>query len=58
MAAVSPQTILWEFERLSPAGSFVEAATSQSRQNVICHPVDKHRANLLSVRTKEVKSIK
>jgi len=37
MAAVTPQTILREIERLSPAGTFVEAATSQSRQNVICH---------------------
>jgi len=31
MAAVTPQTILYEFERLSPAASVVEAATSQSR---------------------------
>ena len=35
MAAVTPQTILREIERLSPAGTFVEAATSQSRQNVV-----------------------
>jgi hypothetical protein len=34
MAAVTPQTILYEFERLSPAGSVVEAATSQSRQTL------------------------
>ena len=31
MAAVPPQTILCEIARLSPAGSVVEAATSQSR---------------------------
>ena len=31
MAAVTPQTILWKIERLSPAGTLVEAATSQSR---------------------------
>ena len=37
MAAVTPQTILCEIERLSPAGSVVEAATSQSRQNVACN---------------------
>jgi hypothetical protein len=35
MAAVTPQTILCEFERLSPAVSAVEAATSQSRRHVI-----------------------
>jgi len=34
MAAVTPQTILCEFERLSPAGTVVEAATSQSRWDV------------------------
>jgi len=34
MAAVTPQTILWEIERLSPAASVVEAATSQSRWDV------------------------
>ena len=34
MAAVTPQTILWEIERLSPAGTLVEAATSQSRWDV------------------------
>ena len=31
MAAVAPQTILCEIQRLSPAASLVEAATSQSR---------------------------
>ena len=36
MAAVSPQTILCGIERLSPAGSVVEAATSQSRWDVNC----------------------
>jgi hypothetical protein len=36
MAAVTPQTILCGIERLSPAGSAVEAATSQSRKNVTC----------------------
>ena len=30
MAAVTPQTILCEIERLSPAGSVVEAATAPS----------------------------
>jgi len=34
MAALTPQTILWEIERLSPAGTLVEAATSQSRLDV------------------------
>ena len=34
MAAVTPQTILCGIERLSPAGSAVEAATSQSRWDV------------------------
>jgi hypothetical protein len=36
MAAVTPQTILYRFERLSPAASVVEAATSQSRWDVSC----------------------
>ena len=31
IAAVTPQTILWEIERYYPAGSVVRAATSQSR---------------------------
>ena len=35
MAEVIPQTILYRFERLSPAGKVVEAATSQSRWDVI-----------------------
>jgi len=34
MAAVTPQTILCEIERYYPAGTFVEAATSQSRWDV------------------------
>ena len=34
-AAVSPQTILWEFQRLCSAGSLVETATSQSRRHVV-----------------------
>jgi len=37
MAALPPQTILCEFARYHPAGAFVEAATSQSRWDVICH---------------------
>jgi hypothetical protein len=37
MAAVTPQTILCEIERLSPAGMLVEAATSQSRWDVRCN---------------------
>ena len=37
MAAVTPQTILCEIERLSPAASVVEAATSQSRWDVSGH---------------------
>ena len=36
MAAVSPQTILWEIGRYSPAGSSVEAATAPSRWDVRC----------------------
>ena len=35
MAAVIPQTILWEIARYSPAGSSVEAATAPSRWDVI-----------------------
>ena len=34
-AAVTPQTILWEIERYYPAATVVEAATSQSRWDVI-----------------------
>ena len=34
MAAVSPQTILCEIERYSPAASSVEAATAPSRWDV------------------------
>jgi len=37
MAAVTPQTILCGIERLSPAGTLVEAATSQSRRDVRCY---------------------
>jgi hypothetical protein len=40
MAAVAPQTILWEFERLYPAAGVVEAATSQSRWDVGCKSAD------------------
>ena len=35
MAAVSPQTILWEFARYYPAASSVEAATAPSRWDVV-----------------------
>ena len=34
MAAVAPQTILWEIERYYLAASVVEAATSQSRRTL------------------------
>ena len=34
--AVTPQTILYRFERLSPAASVVEAPPSQSRLVVGC----------------------
>ena len=34
MAAVTPQTILWEFQRYYPAASSVEAATAPSRWDV------------------------
>jgi len=37
MAAVIPQTILWEFARYYPAGSSVEAATAPSRWDVVCN---------------------
>ena len=37
MAAVTPQTILWELQRYYPAASSVEAATAPSRLDVICH---------------------
>ena len=40
MAALTPQTILWEIERLSPAGKLVEAATSQSRQPLAASTTD------------------
>ena len=36
MAAVTPQTILCVIERYYPAGTAVEAATSQSRWGVVC----------------------
>jgi hypothetical protein len=31
---ITPQTILWEIERLSPAATAVEAATAPSRRDV------------------------
>jgi len=34
MAAVTPQTILYKLARYYPAGTVVEAATSQSRWDV------------------------
>ena len=34
MAAIIPQTILWEFARYYPAASSVEAATAQSRRTL------------------------
>jgi len=37
MAAVIPQTILWEFARYYPAASSVEAATAPSRWDVRRH---------------------
>ena len=40
MAAVAPQTILCGNERLYPAGSSVEAATTPSRWDVSRHPGD------------------
>jgi len=36
MAAVAPRTILCGNERLYPAGSLVEAATTPSRWDVVC----------------------
>jgi len=36
MAAVAPRKRQCENERLCPAGSFVEAATSPSRWDVVC----------------------
>ena len=36
MAAVIPQTILWEIARYYPAASSVEAATAPSRWDVTC----------------------
>ena len=38
MAAVTSQTILWKIERYYPAGTAVEAATSQSRWDVSSNP--------------------
>ena len=35
MTAVTPQTILYKFARYYPAASLVEAATSQSRWDVV-----------------------
>jgi len=40
MAAVAPQTILCGNERLYPAGSLVEAATTPSRWDVVCKPTE------------------
>ena len=37
MAAAPPRTILCGNERLYPAGSFVEAATTPSRWDVVCN---------------------
>ena len=37
MAAVTPRTILCGNERLYPAGSSVEAATTPSRWDVVCN---------------------
>ena len=34
----TPQTILWEIERYSPAGSVVEVATLPSRFDVVGNP--------------------
>ena len=34
---VAPQKVQWELELLSPAGTFVVAATSPSRWDVVCH---------------------
>jgi len=36
MAAVAPQKRPYKFERLYPAGSSVEAATTPSRWDVMC----------------------
>ena len=36
-AAIAPQKRQCKFERLYPAGSFVEAATSACRHHVMCH---------------------
>jgi len=37
IAAVSPQIMQWELASYYPAGSSVEAATTQSRHHVVCH---------------------
>jgi len=36
IAAVSPQIMQWELASYCPAGSSVEAATTQSRHHVVC----------------------
>ena len=36
-AAVTPQKMLWEIERLSPATKVVEAAAAPSRHPVVCN---------------------
>ena len=47
MAAVAPQTILCGNERLYPAGSSVEAATTPSRWDVSCNAAKSHRESHL-----------
>jgi hypothetical protein len=36
IATLTPQTILYKFARYYPAGTAVNAATSQSRWDVVC----------------------
>ena len=52
MAAVTPQTILCEIERYYPAGTFVEAATSQSRFDVVCNQRERLQADNLKFEMK------
>jgi hypothetical protein len=44
IAAVSPQIMQWELASYYPAGSSVEAATTQSRHHVVCNARTKRGA--------------
>ena len=57
MAAVTPQTILCKFARLSPAGSVVEAPPAPSRRNVVGKPRERggKRRRTIEINTIKIK---